>query len=632
MAKKRTTEAEKKLIEKYDRRFRKSQTAFSSKRKLWAELDLFDRGDQWSTANLPPWIPKPVTNFIRYIRTLKRANLASAIPMSRFSALSQENSEFITRLQKAYEHVWQWEKVPRTVRRSIDRAMLQGTAIAYVYDDDSYIGGVYKEPYNAKNQLFQGKICVKRIPIANFFPDPDVYRIEDCKFVDITELVPLDYIRKNKKFQDYAGEDRVKNIKITQPDTEDDSSGTIYTRDVNPTNQQEVIQGDELVTLHSHWERVINDDGQWDYTVTYWMKEINFPLLKVDIEIGEYPFAVLYDEEEEDDFFGGSIAMEVLENQKIINKTQQTASIIGVLHQNPQKVVSRESGINAQELAKTSTLPGKVWTTNSDPQNSIVNLKPEDIPKGLFELDDRVRNNVMETAGVNEAYTGQSVGSLTTSTGVNSLIERATIRDKDKMIQIDEFCERISHLIVLHVLHKWKDTRPIPTRKSDGSMNYETYEPIPAEEIKNLEWYVKCDTYASAPTTQAQRRQQADNLLQQQGQFQFNPPIITPQEWIKFQDNEFTEDILRRMQQDQQALEREKALDTKSAILQIANQIQQFQAQGMSPQEVQQMAEQFATQLMEQRKQAGQVNAPNAPTPPQGVTGALAMSAMTKGN
>jgi hypothetical protein len=61
-----------------------------------------------------------------------------------------------------------------------------------------------------------------------------------------------------------------------------------------------------------------------------------------DFKPSIYPFAVLYDEEEDNSFWGTSTAMDMLENQKIINKTAQAASIIGTLHQNPQKVVLRE--------------------------------------------------------------------------------------------------------------------------------------------------------------------------------------------------------------------------------------------------------------------------------------------------
>jgi hypothetical protein len=396
------------------------------------------------------------------------------------------------------------------------------------------------------------------------------------------------------------------------------------------------VQGDEMVTLHTHWDREFKG-GKWTYNCTYYLKEADFILLRLeDIKPAEFPFAVLYDEEEEAEFFGSSTAMDILENQKIINKLDQTASILGVLHQNPQKVVLRESGINAQELARTGTLPGKVWTSNVDASKAISVVQPMDIPKSLFELKDRKENDIKESVGVTEAYTGQSVGSLTTSTGVDSLIERATIRDKDKMIQIDEFVERISHLIVTFILYKWQDKRPITTTGPNGQPQYEEYQPISGDIAEQLEWRVKSDVYAKAPVTQATKRQQADQLIQLQGQFQFDPPLITVQEWIKFQDFENKEEILWRMQQDQARKNAQEAQNLSDQMFRLSDEISKLRSQGVNENDIQQAALQMANELLmkeqqAERKNGGQPTMANQPVAPKGSANAVAMSNMTRG-
>jgi hypothetical protein len=562
---------DKSRIQSYYSRFVKASTAVAPMHRKFTVLDMFDRGEQWKDANVPPWVPKPVTNLIRYVRTIKRANLASSIPMCHYSPLSIEDTDFIKRLSDAYKHVWQWEKVPRIVRRGIDRANLHGTSIAYVYEDSSYVGGKYYGKSNAKNQLFQGKLCVKLWPSTNFFPDPDAYRIQDGKFHETTEIMPLNSVKRNPKFRKYIfdtygkkqGELFLSKLKGDNLDREDTADGTVLNRDTKPGEGAGSIHGDELATVHCHWERYINESGAWQLDVSYYLRGNDFFLYRAeDIKPSKYPFAVYYDEEEDQDFWGTSEAMNILENQKVINKTAQVAAIIATLHQNPQKVVSRASGINAQEMARTGTLPGKVWTSNEDPMKSVHHLQPADIPKGLFEMEDRMKNDIKDMAGITEAYTGTSVGSLTTSTGVNSLIERATIRDKDKMIQVDQFVEDISDLIVHFILHKWQDKRPLAINQPDGSTMHTNYEPIPGDVADNLEWTVRCDTYAVAPMTQALKKQQADNLMQMQGQFNYQPALITPQEWIKMQDFEDKEEMLSRMQKDAEIIAKQQQQQT----------------------------------------------------------------------
>ncbi len=636
MAKKQDTDLNK--IRIMEQRYRKAEDSVYQKHRLWAELDMFDRGEQWKNASIPAWVAKPVTNYVRYIRQLKRANLASAISKANFLPLNPQYSEQVDRLQKAYDHVWDVENVAYTIRNIIDRGLLQGTAIAYVYNDDSYVGGVYKAPFDPMNQLYSGKICVKRIPIANFFPDPDAYEVSQCKFIEVTEILPLANVKNNPEFKKYCEENgtgkKLKALNINNLGISDDESGTIYQRESNPLNNGLNVKGDEMVTLHAHWERIYQEDGTWRLDCTYYLRQLDFILLKrTDIKPNVYPFAEYVDEHEENTIWGTSVIMDILENQKIINRTAQIAAIIATLHQNPQKVVARESGINASDLAKTGTLPGKVWTTNSDPRSSIVNLDPPDIPRGVFELEDRLKADMKDMVGLNEAYVGNSVGSLTTSTGVNSLIERATVRDKDKMMQIDRFVEKLSNLIALTILYKWKDQRPMAMTQPNGMQDFDTFQPFDDWEMDNMEWRVRSDVYARAPITQASKRQQADQMMQMQGQFQYNPPIITPEEWIQQQDFENKEDTLRRMEEDRVKMEQQQAQDMAGLITQNAEMLHQMMMQGVPPEQIQQQAYMMAQQMLGQGQEQGgqQGTAPAELTAPQGTTGQLAMANMARG-
>jgi hypothetical protein len=627
------------VIKLYTQRYRKAEDAVSQKHRMWAELDMFDRGEQWKNASIPVWVSKPVTNIVRKIRQTKRANLASNISKATFQPLNPMFAEQVAKIQKAYDHVWDVDNVPRVVRRVIDRGLLQGTAVVYVYNDESYVGGTYKAPYDPTNQLYSGKICAKIIPIANFFPDPDAYSLEQCKFIEVTEILSLKQVKNNPEFRKYCEEKgtlkKLKALNINNLGVSDSESGTIYDRESNPLNNGLNVQGDEMVTLHCHWERIYTEEGTWRLDCTYYLRDLDFVLLKrEDVKPNTYPFAIYVDEEEENTIWGTSTIMDILENQKLINRTAQIAAIIGTLHQNPQKIVWKESGINAADLAKTGTLPGKVWTSNADPRAAIVQLDPPDIPKGLFELEDRLKNDINDIVGLNEAYMGNSVGSLTTSTGVNSLIERATVRDKDKMIQIDKFVEDLSNLIALVILYNWKDKRPLLQTNPNGEPTFDEYEPFDDWTVDNMEWRIKSDVYAKAPITQASKRQQADQLMQMQGQFQFNPPIITPEEWIKKQDFDDKEDMLRRMEEDRIKMEEQQAKDMASLIQQAASYASQLTMQGIPQEQIQQALYEMAQNMLGQQQEESGTrpkDVENQPTSPQGVTGQMAMSNMARG-
>lgn len=657
----RAREDEKKIVRKLHARFRRSQKERMPKEKVWTVLDTFDRGEQWKDLSMPPWIPKPVLNFIRHYRTLKRANLAAGVSRPTFEPIEEADREAINRLQLGHDHVWHTEKVSRTIRRCVDRALLMGTSIAMVYSDDSFVGGKYypDEPVqnpmmpgqpmmtpdgqpmmrpNPNNRLYQGQIKVKRIPLENFFGDPDAYRLEDMKWCETTEIVPFSTIKNNPQFQQYAG-DKLLQLKAPRPDSEAEASGEIFKRDYKITEGSGPEEGDEVVTLHIHYQRYLNDQGRWQMDVIYYLQHADFILYREDdVMPNEFPFAVYYDEEEEKDFYGTSLPMSgMLEEQKIVNKVQQVAAVIGALHQNPQKVVLRESGINAQKMARSGNVPGHVWESNVP--NPIEVIRPPDIPRGLFDLDERTKADMRDMAGLNEAYMGNSVGSLTTSTGVDSLIERATIRDRDKMIQIDEFVERISHLIVLNIIHKWEEERPIAVPQPDGSSQFQQWQPIDPITASNLEWRVKSNIYVKAPVTQASRRAQADKLIQMQGQFQFQPALITPEEWVKFQEFDDAPAILKRMQADRERMAQQQQMQASGMLQQqIMMLAQGLATQQIDPQMMQQMVEQMVqiasqpAMAMGQPPGAGQQPPPQQqPQMPQGVTSQVAAANMTQG-
>ena len=130
--KQHSADEQKKMIMHYTQRYEKAERAKDGKIQKWQTLDMFDRGEQWFGSNIPPWVPKPVTNWVRYVRTLKRSNLASSIPRSTFYPETEDDVNFVRRIQKGYNFVWDRKRVDRKVRRAIDRALLQGTSLGLV--------------------------------------------------------------------------------------------------------------------------------------------------------------------------------------------------------------------------------------------------------------------------------------------------------------------------------------------------------------------------------------------------------------------------------------------------------------------------------------------------------------------
>src|SRR5690606_32965166 len=100
-------------------------------------------------------------------------------------------------------------------------------------------------------------------------------------------------------------------------------------------------------------------------------------------------------------------------------------------------IVSADSRIDPKDVAKYGSMPGMTWLSHDpNPERSIVYVQPPQIPMVLFHLLENAKENIREITGLTQAYLGQTVGSLQTSSGVQALIERATLRDRDQMYDI----------------------------------------------------------------------------------------------------------------------------------------------------------------------------------------------------
>jgi hypothetical protein len=625
-------EEERALIQKAMRRYNRASAGMDVYHKEWNIIDKFDRGKQWDNVQIPVWIPKPITNLIRYVRTTKRANLAQNVPQANFTPLTPDDEELVYKIQKAYEHVWDEQKVPLTVRTAVDRALLHGTSIVYVFAEDN-IRGKYYGDYHKNNQLYRYDVKLKKLNNANFYIDPTAYKIKEAKFATVTEPIAFSDVKNHPIFREFAGK-KLKSLKFADLQRDSNANGDIFDRPTTKSDaSNDADTDDQMCTLHAHWERYRNEEGAWQVDVSYFLWNTDFLLYRIeDFKPSVLPFAVYYDEEEETSFWGTSTAMDMLENQKIINKTAQAASIIGTLHQNPQKVVLRESGINAAEMSRTGTLAGKVWTSNVP--NAVETIQPPDIPKGLFDIEDRMKADIKDMAGITEAYTGESVGSLTTSTGVDSLIDRSTIRDKDKAIQIDNFVEDISELVANFILVYWQEERPIMTRRKNGQADYMTWTPVSELDYNNMQWRIRSDVYAHAPITAASKSQQADSLMQQQGQFQHDPPIITPEEWINMKDFPDKEDILLRMQADRENKRNQDIQGLSDQILQLIQNAQHLKGQGATDEEVTQQMAQPVQEMVQKTFTSGTKQGTAGEMgsmAPKGTTSPTAMGNMTQG-
>ncbi len=543
-----------------------------AKDAVWKELDAFDRNQQWDLESLPEWLPKPVTNFIHLVKYTKRAALAIDNPTGKLRAVSPAGRGPVESLDKGFQHVWERIKARKVVRQNIETSKLLGPGIAHVFWDEAKEGTMGTTILGDEGYQFEGEIGIREIDPGSVYPDPAAFTIDECRYINVVERKPLEWVKKNPQLKRLASKG-LQNVE--EGENNPDDRGEIYLRDY-------VTETKGMVDFHSYYEKEPNEEGGFSYYVSYLVND-QLIVDKHPLRPNRYPFAMLQDFPQRQDFWPMSTCQFILDNQRIINKVESIIAMIGTLMQNPQKVVSKQSGIDPKVVSTYGNLPGFTVESNGDPSKAIHYVNPPNIPPVLFSLLENAKQNIREITGMNEAYMGGSVGSLQTSTGVQSLIERATMRDNDQMYDIELYIEDLSRLIIDFMVEYYEEPRMI--RVMGQSPDEYEFEPFLGSAYRGLEYDIFIDVSSKAPITRLNESQTAEKLLTLQGQYgeQFGTSIVKPQEAIKMMNIPKADEIIKRMDMEEMRNKTEEAMQVATMMAESIN-------SGVPPEEVQQMA------------------------------------------
>lgn len=588
--------------------FNKAKTKRQKKEEMWKELDAFDRNEQWNLSQAPAWLPKPVTNYIHLVKYTKRAAFAVENPTGKLRPVSPKGMERVKKLNKAYEDTFERIKGRSVVRDSISDSKLLGTAIAHMYWDENKEGRLGSTVLGDEEYQYEGEIGTKVIDIGSFYPDPNAFTLDECRFVIVRERKNADWVKKNPKFKEHFNKEE-----STDANDNPSERGEIYGRDYT-TSQKE-----GLIDFISYYSKEMNEDGGFTYSVEYIAG--GRYLLKEKVKPNRYPFSPLYDFQQRHDFWGMSTCELILDNQKIINKVESIITLLGTMLQNPQKIVRTSSGIDPKKVAMYGGLPGQVWETNDpDPSNSIRYVETPQIPTTLLNLLDNAKANIREITGLTESYMGQNVGSLQTSSGVQALIDRSTMRDRDQMYDVELFVEDYSKMLIDFMTEYYEEERLI--RIFDKHGDVEDFESFIGTEFKDLAYDISIDVSSKAPITRMREISDAKELMNLQGQYGANYPVavIKPQEAIEMMNLVHGQRMIDRMNMDEMN-------DKTGKAMQVAQMLTEAMQQGVPEEELSQMAAAMFQSLDDPNaqqqaqgpgNQMGDVNSFNPNQTPQG--------------
>ena len=525
----------------------------------WKELDAFDRGEQWTIAGaMPSWIPKPSTNYVAKIKRYKTGNLILEDYLGQLKPLAPENEQQIDQLQRFYEQLWDKLKLKYKIVDVVRTSRLLGTGILYVGWDEAYMGGT-------RGHLYQGELLIKEIEPSTFFVDPTAFDLEEALYCGTFVRTTPEHIMMDPTIEDKYKKDFEERRRMYSGASGQEDRGEIYyNRDFGSYQDEEVV---DLVTFY---EKLPNDDGDgYTITVSYIADGVLIKTIE-ELKPNNFPFIILYQHRQRMDFWGISDCQLILPNVKMINKVQSIIGTLATLYQNPQKVVYEGSGIDPRIVSKYGNAFGLVLMSKSpDLRNAITNVQPADIPMTLLNYIQFLKDDIEDFSGINKFAAGQSSGSLQTSQGVSSMIERSLVGEQDEFLLFEKFLEKTTAALLMNAIEYYTDDRVMRMRDDDPNSEFEyEYVPFRAEEFQDIAWDFSIDITQKFKNTDQNKRETMRMLSEWQLQYAPEIPIVSAADMVKAFDPPNRDAILARIEQQEQQQDYQMAAQIAQVVMQ----------------------------------------------------------------
>jgi hypothetical protein len=525
----------------------------------WKEVDAFDRGEQWLiSGQMPSWIPKPSTNYVSKVKRYKTGNLMLEDYMGELKPLAPENEAQIWMLQRFYEQLWDKLNMKYHILDVVRTSRLLGTGILYIGWDEGYIGGT-------RGHLYQGEILVKEIEPSTFFVDPTAFSLEEALYCGTFIRTTEDHIMMDPTIEDkYKKDFKERRRMYTGASGQEDRGEIYYNRDFGSYQDMEVV---DLMTVY---EKIPNDDGMgYTIRVTYLADGVLIKTID-EFKPNLFPFIVLYQHKQRMDFWGISDCQLILPNVKMINKVQSIIGTLATLYQNPQKVVFEGSGIDPRIVSKYGNAFGLVLMSKSpDLRNAISHVQPADIPMTLLNYIQFLKTDIEDFTGISQFATGASSGSIQTSAGINSMIQRSMVGEQDEFLMFESFLEKATYAILMNAIEYYTDDRVMRMRDTNPNNDFEyEYIPFRAEEFTDLAWDFSVDIAQKLKHNEQSKQQIMQMLSEWQLQYSPGVPLVTAADIVKAFNPPNRDSILERIEQQEKQQDYQMAAQMAQAVMQ----------------------------------------------------------------
>ena len=487
----------------YYEMFRKAKDFDTKRFDDYQELAAFYEGQQYLLTEYQldkPWIIDLNTPYASDAIDIRVASLQANDYVGELEPLSPMDVETVDKLNSAYHNFWNEMQMDDKINESLERAaVLREAYIHVVYDDERAVGGTNTSRIGVLKPYFIDPSAVLIDPTANSFKDAD--------YIIVTERITDRRIKRMYPdfFDDFGTS--------SDPMTEEDR-GEIFLGNDYSMNQ------DGVWTKWTVYEKV--DDDAVEKTVLIGTKIVEDT---EDFPIGVYPIAQLRWQRKIKSPYGLGLMDRLIALQKSVNSIESAITNIALQSAVPSLWLSKNAGVDAEDLASVIGAPGLVIPVNGDPNTAYAVMSNNVINRDIIEVKRDNERTIYQIAGATDQFMGDIGTAGNTKSGTQDAISRAKGIEQKIITNIEEFIQDLSEIICKFIVNVFggETIYTKGQKKTDGSYNFGSMQvPENANDVK-FNFYINLNI--KTPYSKENTKRLMQELFQME--MQYDAPVKT---------------------------------------------------------------------------------------------------------
>lgn len=485
--------------------------------KVCTQLDAYDSGNFWShvKAKLPKHQMLVDTNYINYVKQNQVNSIYSGGYIADVAPRSAEDEDLARKVNMFLEFVYDDVNLNYYQLLAGERAALLN------------VGAIMIQWDGKKN-----KVVPRFIETASLYLDPAVRAYQEGSALFVAEIISKrDLYRSKPEYKE----------KLEQNKELGQAASTQYGR--HYIGSKTPTSNDNIVYLLNAF--IKNDKGGIDQ---YVIGNENVILeSKENIKPDCFPVAVLYALPPVKDVYGFNVTKLVLRNCLALNLLDS----IGVTHVYAQQrratLMRRDIGISVDYLSANINNPDTTIPVDGDPTKAVHQLDLPDLPNFLVEYRARLEESIFLISGVDPIYTGRQTNSVTTTGGVERMQQRSSLTDATKITMLEYFTKQLTKMIFDFYV-EFGDKYNVYNKAKHKALK-EVYEiDFSKFRDKKISFDFVMNASPYLPKNRVRYAEAATQVMEMQMQYQMNPPLMTPEEWLGYQDFPQKDMMLQRIE------------------------------------------------------------------------------------